>query len=74
MKTAKNCFKKEFFKLTNNSIFGKITEKVRKHRDATLATKKEKKLFGVRTELLYCKVFHRKFLGDRNEKNSNTYE
>ena len=33
-----------------------------------------KKLFGVRTKLPYYKVFDRKRIGYRNEKNSNTYE
>ena len=29
-----------------------------------------KKLFGVRTKLSYYKVFHRKSISNRNEKNS----
>ena len=53
---AKNDFEKPFFKLTNNSVFGKTMENLRKHRDIKLVTTGKK-----RNQLLSQHNYHKWF-------------
>ena len=56
---AKNSFEKDFFKLMNNSVFGKTMENLRKRVDVRLVTDEKKLLKWVsRPTYVSCKIFN----------------
>ena len=59
----------------NNVVFGKTMENVRKHRDIKLITTERRRNY-LMSELNYHynKVFHRKFISDRNKENRDIFE
>ena len=66
---GKNDFEKDFFKLMNNTVFGKTVENVRKHRDIKLVKTERRKNYLVSEPNYHTKIPHRKRISKRNEKN-----
>ena len=56
---AKNSFEKDFFKLMNNSVFGKTMENLRKRQNIKLVTDEEQLLkWTSRPSFISCKIFN----------------
>ena len=72
---AKNSFEKDFFKLMNNSVFGKTMENLRKRVDVKLVTD-EKKLVKLtsKSTFLTCKIFNEKLVPVHNIKKTLTLD
>ena len=72
-KNAKNSFEKDFFKLMNNSVFGKTMENLRKRVDVRLVTD-EKKLdkFTAKPTYVSSKVFNENLMAVHKVKETLT--
>ena len=66
-KHAKKQFEKNFFKLINNSVFRKIMENVRNHRDIKLVTWDKGRKDSLEPNYYSLKKFLWPFNGNRNE-------
>ena len=70
---AKNSFEKDFFKLMNNSVFGKTMENIRKRVDVRLVTSKEKLLkLASKPTYVSSKIFNKNLVAVHKIKETLT--
>ena len=69
-KNAKNAFEKDFFKLMNNSVFGKTMENIRKRSNIKLETDPDHFLRQTaKPTYVSCKIFHENLVALNMKKN-----
>ena len=69
-KNAKNAFEKDFFKLMNNSVFGKTMENIRKRSNIKLETDPDHFLRQTaKPTFVSCKIFHENLVALHMKKN-----
>ena len=72
---SKNNFEKDFLNLMNNAVFGKNMENASKYRDIKLEAIENRRNYLVLEPNYHTKkIFYRKFISNRNEKDSNINE
>ena len=70
---AKNNFEKDFYKLMNNSVFGKTMENIRKRVDVKLVNTKEKlRKLVAKPNFKSCKIFNENLVSVHMKKTSLT--
>ena len=74
LKKQKNDFEKDFFKLMNSAGLERLWKMWGNIGVLNFSQQKEKELHGMRTKLSYYKVFYKKVIINRNEKNSDSYK
>ena len=72
---AKNEFEKKFFKLMNNSVFGKTMENIRNRVDVKLVNTEEKlKKLSAKPNFKSCKIFNENLISAHMKKTSLTMD
>ena len=70
---AKNSFEKDFFKLMNNSVFGKTMENLRKRQYIKLVTDEEQLLkWSSKPSFISCKIFNKDLVAIHKAKTTLT--
>ena len=71
---AKNAFEKDFFKLLNNSVFGKTMENIRKRVDVRLVTDKKLSKLASKPTYVDHKIFHENLVAVHKIKETLTLD